>query len=481
MKKAALLIFAATLGLGSYWAGRWHSEGGSAEPAGRKILYWHDPMHPAYKSDKPGIAPDCGMRLEPVYADGGPAAAEPTGEILYYRDPHDPEYRADVPGFNPETGNELEPVYADSGSGLPPGAIQVSAEKQQLIGVRYGEPEWAATDGSVRAAGQVVYDETRIVRVQPKIEGWVEKVFADFTGKLVREGQPLATVYSPEMVATQQEFLLAMKARERLRDSSVGGAPEHTSSLLEAARRRLELWDLTPDQIRRIEETRTPVKAVTVFAPQTGFVTERNAFPNQKVSPDTPLYTIADLSRVWVMAEVYEADAGSIRVGQSAVIRLPYGSRRAWNARVAHIQPAMDTESRTLQVRLETANSGFELKAGMYVDVEFAIPSPRMLTVPTEAVLDSGLQKTVFVALGDGRFEPRQVETGRRLNGRIEILQGLAPDERIVTSGNFLLNSESQLKSAAGGMGPGHQHDQGSPAARPAQPADPGSGVHAHD
>jgi RND family efflux transporter MFP subunit len=444
--------------------GRWYSTR-TAPKGGRKILYYVDAMHPWYKSDKPGIAPDCGMKLEPVYADGTMGAAgEAPRKILRYRDPQDPNYTSDKPGLNPATGNELEPVYAEQQAPAP-GAIQISAEKQQLIGMRYGTAEWTSEGQSIRFAGRVVPDETRIARVHAKVEGWIERVSVDFTGQLITQGQPLLTLYSPELLASQQELLLALKAKNLMQHSSMAESAGNSAALVEAARHRLELWDISRSQMEEVERTDKPIKSITLYSPAAGYVTARNAFPGQRVTPETELYAITDLSRVWVMADVFEADAPQIRLGQSATIILP-GTTSTLPARVAYLQPQIDPTTRTLKVRLELANPGLRLKPDMFVDVLMQIGAGRRLTVPTEAVLDSGTTKTVFLDLGNGFFEPRQVETGQRIGDRVEIVKGLRPGERIVTSAAFLLDSESQLKSAMGAMAgmPGMSHGTSTPA-----------------
>jgi RND family efflux transporter MFP subunit len=421
--------------------GRWYSTRPAAAISARKILYYVDSMHPWYRSDKPGVAPDCGMKLTPVYADGGAAPAE---KAARYRDPQDPNYTSDKPGINPATGNDLQPVTEDA---VPVGAIRVSAEKQQAMGIRTGQPEWTTDGQALHLAGRVAADETRVTRVHAKVEGWIEHVAADFTGQQVKEGQPLLTLYSPELLATQQELLLAVKAREVMQHSSMPASAEGGASLLNAARRRLELWDLGPAQIADIERTGKPVKSITLYSPASGYVTTRNAFASQKVTPETELYAITDLSRVWVMADIFEADAPQVRVGQSALVSLP-GSARGIAARVSYLNPQADAAAHTIKARLDLANPGLALKPDMFVDVTMQLGAARRLTVPSEAVLDSGTTKTVFVDRGNGVFEPRAVETGVRVNDRVEIVKGLKVGERIVISAAFLLDSESQIKGA---------------------------------
>lgn len=424
-RRIAVMLLLAVLIAAGYWqrdrlmkllSGKTEEAAATKE---RKILYWVDPMHPAYKSDKPGTAPDCGMDLVPVYEGGGAMASAPEG------------------------------------------SIHISTEKQQLIGVEYGMAEYKPVSRMLRAVGRVAYDETRITRIHPKIEGWLEQVFVDYAGKEVRKGQPLLTVYSPELWQTQQEYLLARKGREELASSPFREAVVGSESLLEAARKRLELWDVTEEQIRQLDQTGKPAKAMTLQAPSNGFVLTRNAFPKQRVTPETELYTIADLSTVWVMADVYEYEAPEIRLGQQADITLTYLPGRKFRGRVSFIAPQMDAMTRTLKVRIEVPNPGLTLKPDMYANVELKIDYGRRLVVPQEAAMDSGAEVTVFVAREGGYFEPRRVTTGARIGGEVIITEGLKAGERVVISANFLIDSESKLKSATGAMG-GHAGHGGS-------------------
>ena len=472
---AALLVVTLAFG-GGYVIRATKSPGSAAK--GRQILYYVDPMHPAYKSDKPGVAPDCGMTLEPVYADE--AASTGTGEhaghtVLYYQDPQDTKYRADKPGLNPETGNTLEPVYAEATPPVPPGAIKISPERQQLIGVKFATVELSGQARSIRSVGKVTFDETRVAHVHTRIDGWIEKVFVDFTGDFVKQGQPMLTIYSPEMLASQQELLLAARARDLMRGNPLASAAEHGNSLFEAARRRLELWQLKDDQIDQVLRTGQTIHSITVYAPASGFVSERKAFPNQKVTPDSDLYTITDLSRIWIVADVFESDITSIRIGDKAYVSFPNGNTPSLGARVTYIQPQVDPMTRTLKVWLDASNPGTRMKPDMYVNVEFGIAGARQLVVPAEAVLDTGDRQTVFVDLGNGYLEPRQVVVGERFGDRVAITSGLSAGERVVSSGTFLIDSESQLKAAASGMGAPPQHQHGdAPATKPdAKPMDP--------
>lgn len=422
---------------------------------GRKILYWVDPMHPAYKSDRPGIAPDCGMKLEPVYEEPE-APAAPKGRILYWHDPQQPDYRSDKPGLNPETGNELEPVY----EGPPPGSLHVPVDKQQLIGVRFETARVVPLVKRIRALGRVAYDETRLRTVHARISGWIRHVFVDFTGRPVARGEPLLTIYSPDLLATQQELLLAARARSLLHATSPA-ARERSERLLEAARQRLRLWEVSEDQIEQVLRTSEPVSEVTLYAPADGIVLRRNAYPGMRITPETELYALADLSRVWILAEVFEADAPLVREGQVASVRLAHDSAPAFRARVSFIQPELDPSARTLKVRLEADNPRLRLKPEMFVDVDFALALPPRVSVPAEAVFDTGERQIVFVDHGGGHLERRVVQIGERLEDRIVIRSGLRAGERVAVAGNFLLDSESQLRLGATGESPaaaGHAH-----------------------
>jgi membrane fusion protein, copper/silver efflux system len=416
MLGAIALIFVFGFGYG-----RWYSTRPASAPAGRRILYYVDPMHPWYKSDKPGTAPDCGMTLEPVYASGTPGVIAPPV-------------------------NAGTPPVTEEGP-APEGAIQISPEKQQLMGMRLGQAEWTNDGQLLRVAGRVMVDETRVSRVHAKVEGWIERVFVDFTGAVVKEGQPLLTLYSPELLASQQELLLARKASDLMQHSSMAEASSNGASLLDAARRRLELWDLSRAQIDEIERTGQPVKSITIYSPASGYVATRNAFASQRVTQETELYTITDLSRVWVVADVFEADAPQIHLGQGARVTPP-GVSRALAAKVSYLPPQIDPSSHTLKVRLDLPNAAMALKPDMYVDVSMELGAGRRLTVPADAVLDTGATQTVFLDRGNGLFEPRRVTAGLRIGDRVEIVQGLQAGERIVISAAFLLDSESQMKGA---------------------------------
>jgi RND family efflux transporter MFP subunit len=441
MRRVLIVVLLVAAWIGGYGYGRWYgprSDRASVQPEGKKAAGYHCPMHPNFRSDKPGNCGVCGMRLVPD---------EPAG-------------LPDPPAAESTAAGEL-----------PEGTIHISPDKQQLIGVKYGKAEYTTATSSFRATGKVAIDETRVVKVQTRIEGWIDRVFANVTGDPVKKGQPLVTLYSPEMLATQQELLLALKSRDILKGSALTSSVEHGESLVAAARRRLELWELSPEQIAEIEKTGQPIRNITVYAPISGHVMTRNAFPKQRVTPETELYTLADLSRVWIIADVFENEARQVQIGTGATVTLTYAGGRRFGARVTHIHPQVETATRTLQVRLEAENPGLALKPEMFVDVEFFSGGGRRLTVPAEAVIDTGLRQTVFVDRANGNLEPRQVRTGERLGDRIEIVSGLKEGERIVTSGNFLIDSESQLRSTAAG----------GPAPPPSETPKPTAVPHQHD
>ena len=442
---------------------------------GRKVLYWVDPMHPAYHSDRPGIAPDCGMTLEPVYGDASdapPASGVAPRKVLYYRDPKAPLYRASVPGLNPETGNELEPVYAETPLPLPAGMVRITPERQQMIGVKFADVAAERGMRQMRTVGQVTADETRIAHVHTRVEGWIERVLVDFTGDVVHKGQPLLTVYSPEMLASEQELLLAARARTTMAAGPLDEAARHGDALFAASRRRLQLFDLSDAQIDQVLATGVPIRSVSVESPVSGYVTERNAFPNQRVTPESDLYTIVDLSHVWVLADVFESDSAFVTLGATAKVTLSYAGQASLTARINYVQPLVDPTTRALKVRLDVPNPGLKLKPNMYVNVDIGVAQAERLTVPAEAVLDTGGRQTVFVDRGNGYLEARIVQAGERRGDRVAILSGLTAGERVVASGTFLVDSESQLKAAASGMGtpPSSAHTPGSDAAPNAGP-----------
>jgi Cu(I)/Ag(I) efflux system membrane fusion protein len=345
------------------------------------------------------------------------------------------------------------------GHDMSSGAVNVSPEKQQLVGIRTAVAEVRPMVKKIRTVGIVTYDETRVAQVFSKVDGWVEKLFVNYTGKLVQKGQPLFTYYSPDLVTTQEEYLLALDAKQRLGSSSIKEISAGADSLLESAHRRLALWDISEDQIGELQKSRRPKRSLTLYSPTTGFVIKKDVLQGMKVMPDKELYTIADLSTVWVNADIYEYELAQVRVGQKATINLSYFPGKIFNGKVAWIAPVLDEKTRTAKVRLEFPNRDFILKPEMYANAEIEIDGGRKLAVPDEAVLDSGLRKVVFLDKGEGRFEPAEVQTGNKFDGYYEIVAGLSPGERILASASFLLDSESRLTEAMGSMAGMAGHD----------------------
>jgi RND family efflux transporter MFP subunit len=428
------------------WTGTERRTAASGE---RPILYWYDAMAPEHHYGKPGKAPD-GMDLVPQYAEPT-AAASTAGErkILYWYDPMHPQYKADKPGKAPDCGMDLVPQYADdSAMNLAPGTVTISADKQQLIGVRTAPVARESLVREIHTTGQIAADENRIGHVHVKVNGFIENVYVGAVGQLIRKGQPLFTLYSPDLVATQQEYLIAKRGAKTLSTSHFTEVSEGAQSLLDSARERLKLWDISDPQIRKLDESGEITHALTFYSPVAGFVTDRKAFPQTSVGPDTELYTVSDLSTIWVNADIYEYEVPFVKVGQAADMKLSYYPGRTWKGRISDVYPTVDPVTRTVKVRIEFANPGFELKPQMFADVLLKVNCGNQVVVPQEAVLDSGSEQSVFVVHEAGRFEPRKIAIGAKLDGKVVVLSGLKPGETIVTSGNFLVDSESRLKNA---------------------------------
>jgi membrane fusion protein, copper/silver efflux system len=383
----------------------------SAAPMGsdpqKRILYWYDPMHPAYHSDKAGIAPDCGMALVPMYESKTPAD------------------------------------QASTDAGL----IHIPQSQQRALGVRLSSVDEQDMSRTLRTSGVVIADERNISHVHVKTSGWVEEVYANFVGQLVHQGQPLFTFYSPDLLATQQEYLIARRGQQQLGNSKYDEVAKGSQSLLDAARDRLKLWDFTDQQIENLDRTGEVSKTITIYSHSSGFITDRKVFHHTAVAPDTDLYMIADLSRVWVTADVFEADLPYVKVGQLAVIHFPYAPGKAITGRVGYSYPELDPLTHTAKIRIDVANPGLVLKPNMLADVELHIGYGRHLAVPAEAVLDSGTMQTVFVARDNATFEPRQVTVGATVDGKTILTSGVKKGETVVESGNFLLDSETRLNA----------------------------------
>jgi membrane fusion protein, copper/silver efflux system len=404
-------------GGGTYWSFHNHnhdhatSTAPAAEPGKKKRLY-QCPMHPSITSDHPGDCPLCGMKLVLVSNadDSGRTTAPP------------------VPGM---------------------ATVIIDPARQQLIGLR----TVAATTGDVsstwRTVARVQVDPTRVRKTNVKIEGFVERIFVDFVGQSVRKGQPLFSIYSPTLLSAQSEYLLALQTKETL--AKTGG--EGSENLVQAARRRLELWDVPASEIDRLTHTREPSKTLTLVSPIAGVVTAKNVVEGARVSPGEAPYEITDLSMVWVMADAYESDLGRIRVGMKATLTLPSYPDRSFVGEVVFIDPLLDPKSRTAKVHLHFANAKRELKPEMFGEVALQTTAKEGVRIPADAVIRAGNQDVVFVARGEGKFEPRVVQLGGKTGDQVEVRAGLDASQEVVTRANFLVDSESQLRASLAAIG----------------------------
>jgi membrane fusion protein, copper/silver efflux system len=418
MKKIVITAFLClAIGIGAgYFFFRYAHEGKPKAPqtgvetktgGGKKILYYKDPMHPWYTSDKPGKAPDCGMDLVPVY-EGEEGAVQ---------------------------GIKIDPTVV------------------QNIGVKIEEVTVRNLSRTVRAPGKITPDETLYSSVNTKVSGWVEKLSVDYTGMLVDKGQPLLEIYSPELVATQQEYLQALGYRKKLQGGS-NDAQSGADQLVRSARNRLLYWDITESEIQALEERGTPARTMTLYSPVTGIVLEKSVVKGQNIMAGAELLKIADLSVVWLWADVYQNELSFVKMGQTARISIANMPGRVFGGKISFLSPEMNGDTRTVPVRIEMKNTpGLELRPGMFATVEFEAPVLRnVVAVPEQAVIRSGERNIAVMALGGGYFDPREVKPGASADGYVQILDGIHAGEKIVVSSQFLIDSESNLKSAVGKM-----------------------------
>jgi len=359
-----------------------------------------------------------------------------------------------APNVAAQPAQSNSPGSAPTPIEAPLAPIQLSAERLQSIGVKFGVVERKPMQDEIRATGTVAIDETRLSYVQTRISGHIEKVFADATYQYVRKGQPMFTIHSPELVVAEREYLLAKQNAKNLSQSTVPGVAAGVASLLDSSVERLEQWNIPQSEIARLESTGQAVDALEIDSPVSGYITERNALPNLMVQPDTRLYTIADLSTVWVLAQVFQNDLERIKIGASTSLSLDSYPGREFRGRVDFIYPDVDLTTRTARVRLVFSNPNLTLSPGMYVNVVLQVPLGNQLVVPASGVLQSGTRQIVFVDRGAGYLEPREVQLGLQAGDEYIVLKGLKAGEHIVTSANFLIDSESQLQAAIGSFTP---------------------------
>ena len=334
-------------------------------------------------------------------------------------------------------------------SGTPSGAVVVPAVARQLIGVRSAPAAYATLTQEIRAVGTVGYDERGLTQVTVKTPGWVRKVFVDSIGRPVRKGDPLFTLYSPDLLATQDEHLLAVKTQTQLAISPLGDAKANAASLVASTRERLRLWDVTDAQMAALERRGKAEPVLTVYAPSSGIVMKREALPGKYVEPGTTLYEVADLSTVWISADIYESEVAAVKLNQPASVTFAAYPGETFRGTVSYIYATLNAEARTVRVRVEMPNPGLRLKPGMFGTVTLVTDAARMLVVPKEAVLDTGLRQLVFMDRGEGAYAPYPVKLGHRSQDSVEVLEGIKEGDRIVTSANFLLDAESKLTSAS--------------------------------
>jgi RND family efflux transporter MFP subunit len=444
MKKIKFLLFAVLLAVVAAGATSCGKNSGreTANAPEAKTLYTCG-MHPQIIQDHPGNCPICGMKLTPIRKQAGtsPAATQP-GErkIKYYKSTMNPGETSPQPGKD-SMGMDRVPVY--EGAATESQTIAIDPSTVQTMGIRTAEVTRGPLRRLIRTVANVDYDETALADVTTKYKGWIEKLYVDSTGALVNPGDPLFEIYSPELYSAQTEYLAALSGES-------GSSSAEDRALLDSARTKLKFYDISDTQIAELEKTRQATKTLTITAPIAGFVVEKNVVAGQMVDSGMKLYRLADIGVVWVYAQVYEQDLSAVQLGQEATMTLSYLPDRKFRGRVTYIYPTVDEKTRTARVRMEFHNPGYFLKPGMFATVELvANIAPSALLVPDSAVLRSGQKNTVFIALSGGKFEARTVALGLSgENDQDQVLSGLEAGERVVTSGQFMLDSESQLREA---------------------------------
>jgi multidrug efflux pump subunit AcrA (membrane-fusion protein) len=402
------------------------------------------PMHPEVTSDKPGRCPKCGMYLEPVSADSTKAAPQDSAES---------DNMDDMEGMPGMGSSEMRSdTMSDMGKAPVPGLVPITIEPErlQLIGIRTAPVEKRSLGDKIDIVGFVTPDETHMSNVNARISGWVVDLFVDKTGQYIQAGEPLMSLYSQDLYQAEQDFMVARDALKNGSSDSV--LISMRRQIFGAARQRLNLLGLTESQIDELEKTDLPSAQMTIVNSFSGYVLEKNVLPGQYLSPNQTLFTIADLSNVWVLGDVYEQDISYVHANQKAYMTLTSFPGERFQGRIAYVYPSVSEKTRTLKVRLQFPNPSLRIKPGMYADVEIDRSRDQVLAVPAGAVLDGGDVQYAFVVHDGKHFEPRKVTVGRSSDDWVEILSGLEPGEEVVTSANFLIDSESRLKAAVAGM-----------------------------
>ncbi len=455
-----VVVVVAALAVGGgvgYWAS---SAGGAGEAptakaADKSEQLYTCGMHPNVIQKGPGECPICHMKLTPLkqsksgdQASGGAKAKGPQErKILYWRAPMDPSYISDHPGKSP-MGMDLVPVYADEVVAGP--NVTIDPVTIQNMGVRTTVVHRGPLVKAIRTVGRVDYNEEGVTYIDTKFDGWIEKLYVNETGVMVKKGEPLFDVYSPKLYSAQEEYLAAIRGVERLTDSTLPEAREQAERLLEAARVQLKYFDISDKQIDELHRTREIKKTLTINSPASGIVTEKMALEGMYVKPGMRLYTLADLSTVWVYVDVYEYQLPWVRVGEQATMSLTYIPAQSYTGKVVYIYPYLEERARVIKVRLVFPNPDLTLKPGMYATVTLKSDLDReAVLIPREAYIDSGVRQVAFLALPGGTFQPRELEVGVHAeNDMVEVRQGLEPGDKIVLSGQFLIDAESSLQEA---------------------------------
>lgn len=438
------LFSAAVAGAAGYFVS--HRAHGSGAAADSSKAQYQCPMHPTIVQDHPGDCPICGMKLVKM-GSAGPATER---KIKLYRSPMDPKQTSPVPRKD-EMGMDFIPVYADedvAGASSVDGlaTVDIDPSRQQLIGLKTVPVTRGKVSGTFRTIGRVATDETRVRHVNIKVPVYVERVYVDFVGKPVRKGAALFSGYSPELLAAQEEYRIALSTQKSLSGSS--GFSVDSSGLVAASRRKLELWDVPKSAIKRLEQSGQPLKSLTFHSPIAGVVIKKDVVEGMKLDEGAMPYEIADLSKVWVLADIYESDLHRVKLGMRAKLTLKAYPNRVFEGSAAFLDPVLDPVTRTVKLRLEFANANGELKPAMFGEVVLENAEREGLRIPEDAVIDSGSRKVVFVALQDGKFEPRQVSLGDSDGTGVEVISGLIEGEKVVVRANFLVDSESRLRAS---------------------------------
>jgi len=414
------------------------------------------PMHPQVISDKPGKCPICGMDLVLKKQEPAPESSADK-KILFYRNPMDPSITSKTP-MKDSMGMDYAPVYADETKttpsvieGLSP--VTLSESALNLAGVRTAMAMREKLGGVIRTVGIVTADERRIRRVHTKVSGYIEKLYVNFTGQPVQKGQAIIGIYSPELLASQQEYLRAVETAKGFSKSKIEDVQSGGKELVAAAKRRLELFDVPQSFIAKLGQSGQPQRTITLTAPFSGYATVKNIYEGQQVDPSMELFAITDLSSVWIDADFYEYEAHSVKVGQEAKITLPYDPGVSLTGKVSFVYPTLNPDSRTLKVRFDAPNKDIVLKPDMYANVQLQAQAADGVVFPDSAVMDTGSRQIVFVETAPGTFEPREVHVTNRADGKVQVQSGVEAGDKVVVHANFLLDSESRLKAAIAEVG----------------------------